>query len=270
MCIFRSLPDCIRVCTCVFQDGGGLPKLDPAPTTSNTLELPEMPPPPLAALPEVRDFNICMQRLREASFYPIWRDLPELRALNAPLHRNEEYYAGLFNKFFDSRGISHLLTSIGLTCLPTSRELPFFYWAYENVNDARNFGRPIRAFHGTSWPFLRSILGIHGMLHASTGTGCTRAAFGQGVYCSPRLHHTCASKYAVPQMLFSDGAYHKVVLALDVDEADPSFRRITSTGSVEWLAAPTAVKILGLIVFPNTGAKCQEPRIPTWDPLCEP
>ena len=71
-------------------------------------------------------------------------------------------------------------------------------------------------------------------------------------------------------MLFSDGAYHKVALALDVDEADPSFSRKTSTGAVEWLAPPTSVKIVGLIVFPNTGAKRQEPRIPTWDPSCEP
>ena len=111
---------------------------------------------------------------------------------------------------------------------------------------------------------------MDGGLQESTGESATRAAYGPGVYCTPRLHHTAFGLYAMPQDVFSDGEFHKVVCWLLVDTNDRDFRQATNYGQVEWVAPMRATILRGLFFLPNCGCKVDSPRLYQFFPDREP
>ena len=71
----------------------------------------------------------------------------------------------------------------------------------------------------------------------------------------------------MPQNVFTDGIYHKAVIDIRVDTLGPSFRIKAPN---EWIAEEMAIKIVGVCLFPDTGAKAREPRMYRFWPDTEP
>jgi hypothetical protein len=240
--------------------------------------LPRVPEVPLVAEeavdPRIPDFFMDpavaklegLEAMRRHSYYDNYlalRKIPPVHILAGDiLAVNLAYHKYLYDKFFESRNLSHLLhfsealTIKGHSCLR---------YDYVNPQDNRSFhfpqepGRVKKAAHGTAFPFLRSIC-LHGGLERSIpGNVRQRAAnYGASIYVTPRIIHTAFASYAVPQNVFADGIYHKAVIDVIVDELAPSFRIKKAN---EWLAEEFDIKMVGVYLFPNTGAKDREPRM---------
>ena len=65
-----------------------------------------------------------------------------------------------------------------------------------------------------------------------------------GVYCSPML--STAWAYARPQVVFGDGAYHRVILELRVSETQRKKKR--AKGGEQWVFEPEHVRVHGVWV----------------------
>ena len=199
--------------------------------------------------------------------YHAWKQLRAIRPLGLSIIANSGYFLGLYNSFFARRDLQHLLHYVGEHVTPTGHR--GFHFAYVNVRDSRsNFEDAEMASHGTSFGFLRAIL-LHGGLVASRPrVGAMRAAnYGEGVYCSPS-QTLALTRYAVPQVVFGDGIYHKVVVSLLVDRSHPTFK--VAVPNKEWIGSEGILKVAGVYLFPNVGVGATEPRLDTWYSCCEP
>ena len=213
-------------------------------------------------------FQQALRRVRKESSYHLWLHLPPIApkrgwGLTKP---TEFFHREWIQYFINTRQLGHLLTYNGMAKLKNETAL---HWKYTNINDPRTFTR--HSAHGTAFPFMKSICERGGLSESIPHDGAMRAAnYGRGVYSSPRIIHTAYNKYAIPQALFSNDCFYKLVADLRVNDASPEFKIPVPTGPIEYLAPAGDVQLVGFFVFPNTGAGSKEPRIESWVPECEP
>ena len=210
------------------------------------------------------DLYAALISLRRYSRYKEWYLLPAIPRLRVNVLSNLEHFRQMYIAFFEKRGVMHLLAYVGLHATAMGSALHF---AYINTNDDRRIEDDVVASHGTCFPFLRSILLHGGLIPSRPHVGAMRAAnYGEGIYCSPS--QALAYKYAVPQIIFNDGVFHKVVVSLAVSQHHPSFKECVANR--EWKGPEGVFKMIGIYIYPNTGAQAQEPRLLTWQSSCEP
>lgn len=121
-----------------------------------------------------------------------------------------------------------------------------------------------QAFHGTWWYPLWVILNS-GVMLESNDHSLGHDFWEPGVYCSPKLE--TGRWYARPQVLFGDGAYHRIILELRVDPARRKKER--QRGGVQWVFNTSAVAIHGIWVQVNNPPVKGEERINDWVPELE-
>ena len=81
------------------------------------------------------------------------------------------------------------------------------------------------------------------------------------VYCSPKL--STAWAYARPQVVFGDGAYHRVILELRVSEAQRKKKR--AKGGEQWVFESEHVRVHGVWVGVNMPPSSGDERLSHWD-----
>ena len=82
-----------------------------------------------------------------------------------------------------------------------------------------------------------------------------------GVYCTPKL--STAWGYARPQVVFGDGAYHRVILELRVSEAQRKKKR--AKGGEQWVFESEDVRVHGVWIGVNMPPSSGEERLSHWD-----
>lgn len=120
------------------------------------------------------------------------------------------------------------------------------------------------AFHGTWFYALWSILRF-GQLLESCDESLGHEFWMAGVYCSPNL--ATATGYARPQVLFSDGVYHRVILELRVMDSDRLKSR--QRGGQQWIYRGHHIHIYGFWVMSNAPPAAGDERLNHWNPTHE-
>ena len=121
-------------------------------------------------------------------------------------------------------------------------------------------GNWVRAFHGTRWYAVWSILNSKVLLE-SNNRDLGHDFWESGVYCTPEI--TTARSYGIPHVLFDDGVYYRAMFEVFVDLNRRKRRR--SKGGEQWVFPSEAVRVKALWVQPNAPPAPWEWRFITWD-----
>jgi len=145
-------------------------------------------------------------------------------------------------------------------------------WDYWNTEDSSflDWGpaTTMTSFHGTSWYTLGRIL-RGGKIEESCGASLGYSPNNGGVYSTPSLTH--AAEYAIPQCVFNDSVYHRVVLEIVISVNASLKLGKKHRSREEWVTPSGFVKIVGVWCQPNTIVKISkdpldvEPHLPYFD-----
>ena len=167
-----------------------------------------------------------------------------------------ELFPALFEEWLENRQASHLVGA---------RQSSEDWYVYSlpwkpGQRTGLDPGNWVRAFHGTRWYAVWSILNSKVLLE-SNNHALGHDFWKAGVYCSPLM--TTARSYAIPHELFGDGVYFRAMFEVCVDLNRRTARR--AKGGEQWVFPSEAVRVKALWVQPNAPPAPWEWRFITWD-----